>query len=431
MMGPDDYPAVKRYLYSLKNRGARYGIERMEVLVRELGHPERRFPIIHIAGTNGKGSTTAILESIYRAAGLRTGMFTSPHLVYQGERVQVNRNILSHDAIVSYTARIRAAGESIARVDAELFPSFFEFMTAMAFMRFADEAVDIGIIETGLGGRLDATNVVCPEVSVITSIGFDHCDILGDTLAKIATEKAGIIKPGKPVVIGWLPPEAEAVIRARAQALGCAVHSVKERFGEDLQSYPVPALEGDYQRMNAATALTTIEVLAAKFNVSQQAINVGLANVRWPGRWEHHALADREIILDATHNSEGVVWLERNLRALVEHKGYRPVIVTGTLGMMRAQAIMPVLAKYAREIILLQPRQPRACSFAELRSCIPADFAGKIQDCDLKQIFPRPGVCTVGLPGDTIVATGSIYLLGEIMEAVYHESPIAEYVLQD
>lgn len=431
MSGLNDYPSVKRYLYSLKNRGASYGIERMQALSVVLAEPQKRFPVIHLAGTNGKGSTAAILESVFRAAGYKTGMFTSPHLVYQGERVQVNRHKLEHDAIVHYAGIIKAAGELAAADNPDLFPTFFEFMTAMAFMRFADEKVDIGIIETGLGGRLDATNVVDPEVSVITSIGYDHCEILGETLAKIAGEKAGIIKPGKPVVIGWLPEEAEQVIRNKADMLGCEVFSVREIWGNDLSCYPQPSLEGDYQRINAATALTVVDVLRERFHISETARLEGLSVARWPGRWEHHRLADRELILDATHNSEGAVWLERNLQTLEAVQGYRPVIITGTLGMARARALLPVIARYAREIILLEPQQPRACTFAELRSCIPDDFVGVVTESTVATLFPSLGMCTAGTSGETLVVTGSIYLLGEIMEAVLHEEPVAESVLQD
>lgn len=427
----NDYPSVKSYLYSLKNRGASYGLERMQALAVVLGEPQKRFPVIHLAGTNGKGSTSAMLESIFRAAGYKTGMFTSPHLVYQGERVQVNAEKLSHDAIVYYTGVIRQAGQQASLNNADLFPSFFEFMTAMAFMRFADERVDIGIIETGLGGRLDATNVVAPEVSVITSIGYDHCEILGDTLAQIAGEKAGILKHGKPVVMGWLPEEAERVVRRRAAELSCPLYSVKEIFGDDLQRYPQPSLEGDYQRINAATALTVVEVLKSRFAIGTEAIREGLANVRWPGRWEHHKLAERDLILDATHNGEGALWLDRNLQTLVNAKGYRPVIITGTLGLPRAQALMPVIARHAREIVLLRPQQPRACTFDELRSCIPLGFSGRVLESDVRQVFPEPGVCSVGSPGETVVITGSIYLLGEVMEAVFHDAPVAEFVLQD
>ncbi|MFW6218065.1 MAG: bifunctional folylpolyglutamate synthase/dihydrofolate synthase, partial [Verrucomicrobiota bacterium] len=205
------YKETRDYLYSLRDRGSKYGIERMQRFVAELGHPERRFPVIHVAGTNGKGSVCAMLEAIYRANGYRTGLYTSPHLVHLGERVQVDRLPLTETDIVRHCERLRPVAAALGAGKPEEHPSFFEFMTAMAFLQFADAQVDLAILETGLGGRLDATNVAAPELSVITSVSLDHTELLGDSLAKIAREKAGICKPRKPVLLGRLPPEAEAV----------------------------------------------------------------------------------------------------------------------------------------------------------------------------------------------------------------------------
>ena len=425
------YEEVRSFLYGLKHRGALYGIDRMREFVRHLGHPERAYPVIHVAGTNGKGSTCAMLEAIFRAAGYRTGLFTSPHLVHQGERVQVDRQILSREAIVEYTRRLKPMAEAIEREKPDHYPSFFEFMTGMAFLRFAEAKVDIGIIETGLGGRLDATNVLDPEVSIITSISFDHTEILGDTLAAIAAEKGGIIKPGKPVVMGLLPAEAERVIERIAAERGCPLHKVTDAFGADETRYPETGLPGDYQRRNAATAALAARVLGDSFKLGEEHIREGLAHVNWAGRWERHQLADRGIILDATHNPEGAVHLERNLELFVREKGYKPTILTGTLGLLRARALIPAVARHAAEIHFLQPHQPRACSFDELSSEIPSTFRGPLHRSSVRELFPAPGICQAGLAGQDIVATGSIYLIGEIMEAIYHEAPVGEQVLQD
>ena len=428
------YPEVRDYLYALRNRGTTYGIDRMIRFVGELGHPEHRVPMIHIAGSNGKGSTAAILESIYRHAGYRTGLFTSPHLVHQGERVQVNRQILTHDAIVGHTNRLREVAERIAVRDPEMHPSFFEFMTAMAFERFVAEGVDIGVLETGLGGRLDATNVVLPEVSIITSISLDHCHILGDTLEIIAREKAGIIKPGRPVVLGHLPPTAEAVIREIAGERGSPVTSIRERFGEDIEAdaYPRSALEGRYQRWNTATAVLTVELLAGKFPVSKDALREGLDKVFWAGRWERRRVEQGKLlILDASHNPEGSAMLAENLHSLEEETGKQPIFITGSLGEVRATALYPVVARYAREIHLVQPRQPRASTYEILEAAIPKAFPGPVHRSTVADLFPFPGVCSVGEPEDVIVCTGSIYLLGEILEALDHPSPVAEETLQD
>lgn len=427
-----DYLAVRDYLYGLKYHGAKYGIDRMQAFAAALGHPERRFPCIHIAGTNGKGSTAAMVESIYRAAGYRTGLYTSPHLVHQGERVQVDRCILSHEEIVAYANRLRPLAEAIAAQDPELHPSFFEFMTAMAFERFASVPVDVGVIEVGLGGRKDATNVLLPEVSVITSISLDHCELLGDTLQAIAREKAGIIKPGRPVVLGRLPEEAEDAIREVARSCASPVQTIFERFGPDLQGVPPCRLEGRYQRWNAATACLAVEVAQPRLPVSPEALASGLATVSWPARWERRQLADgRDLILDASHNPEGAEMLDQHLSALREESGRRPLVIAGSLGHRRAEALFAVIAKHAESIHLIRPNQPRALSFPQMEAAIPAGFSGPVFRTRVRSAFPCPGVCALGSPGQPLVATGSIYLLGEICEALDYAAPVAEAALQD
>ncbi|MCC5834942.1 MAG: bifunctional folylpolyglutamate synthase/dihydrofolate synthase [Opitutales bacterium] len=426
-----DYAEVKAYLYGLKHRGANYGIERMQRMVDALGVPTGRHPIIHVAGTNGKGSTCALLEAIYRRAGQRTGLFTSPHLVFQGERVQVDRVPLSQQQVMDFTRKLRPIAETIETREPGYHPTFFEFMTSMALLRFEEAAVDVAMLETGLGGRLDATNVVDPAISIITSISLDHVDILGDTIEAIAAEKAGIIKAGKPLVIGHLPPAAEAVIRRIAAERGSVVHSIHERFGPNLDSMPETALPGDYQRFNAAAATLAAEVLRERLPVSDAQIHEALLDVSWSGRWETHAVGSKQLILDASHNPEGAVFLEANLKRLIAQTGVRPVILAGTLGNHRAQSLMPIVARYAREIYLLRPNQPRACSEEELLTWIPPEFEGRIIKAKIRELFPAPGECVVGEAGETVVATGSIYLIGEIMEALYHEVPVGEETLQD
>lgn len=428
-----DYPSVRQYLYGLKHHGAKFGIDRMRLLSECLGHPERSYPVVHVAGTNGKGSVSAMLESILRGAGYRTGLYTSPHLVRQGERVQVDRRILSEDDVVRFTQELQPIAARLGARDPDDHPSFFEFMTAMAFLRFQREHVDVAVIETGLGGRLDATNVVDPQIAVITSIGHDHMEILGDTLEQIAAEKAGIIKPGKPVVLGRLPPEAEAVIRAVAARRDAPVHGVAEVFGDDLAAYPTPRLEGSYQRINAATATLVARLLRPRFTLPEEAITRGLASVDWPGRWQHFALGDRELIFDASHNPEGAECLEENLARLVHGlRGRRPDIVLGVLGLPRARAIVPVAARYARSLnFVVVPHQPRACSLDELVSCVPGDFTGEVRRTTVDALFPGRSACALGGAGDTVVVTGSIYLLGEVMDRLLHDVPVGQGILHD
>lgn len=426
-----DYAAVADYLFSLKARGVKFGIDRMRLLAAALGHPDRAVPVIHIAGTNGKGSVGAMLDAILRAAGWRTGLYTSPHLVKLGERVQVNRRPLTEAEIIAYTEELRPIAARIGAAGDDDHPSFFEFMTAMAFLQFQRAGADIALVEVGLGGRLDATNIVEPEVAVITSIGLDHTEQLGDRIELIAAEKAGIIKPGRPVVMGRVPPEAEAVIRARALELRAPLVAVAEIFGAELAAYPQTNLEGDYQRWNAATAALVARLLPGKWGLSAAIIAQGLQQVDWPGRWQRVRLGRRLMVLDASHNPEGAAVLEMNLQKLVAETGRKPVVITGVLGTARARPLLEIIARHAAEIHLVVPQQARACTHGDLAGLVPETFAGRVLAATVAGLFPQPGVCTAGGPDDVIVVTGSIYLLGEIMTRLEPARGAGEGRLQD
>ena len=426
-----DYSAVTEYLYALKAGGVKFGIDRMRRLAAALGHPERSYPIIHVAGTNGKGSVSAMLDAILHAAGWRTGLYTSPHLVKLGERVQVDRQLLTEAEIVAYTNELRPLAAQAAASAADEHATFFEFMTAMAFLQFQRQRADIAIVEVGLGGRLDATNVVRPEITVITSIGLDHIAELGGTVELIAREKAGIIKAGRPVVIGRLPPEAERVIRAVATGLGAPVHSVRETFGEELSAYPATNLAGDYQRWNAATATLVARLLPAQWKLTEAGISRGLQLVNWPGRWQHTTLGGRPLILDASHNPEGAQVLEHNLQQLIAATGRKPVIIAGALGEFRARALLDVVCRHAREVHLVTPHQARASSFEEMVALVPPDQRGLLHRGTLAAVFPDARTCTVGGPDDMVVVTGSIYLLGEVLERIEPGRGAGEGKLQD
>ena len=441
-----DYPAVKEYLYGLKLSGVKFGIDRMRRLAEALGHPERTYPVIHVAGTNGKGSVAAMLESIFRASGRRTGLYTSPHLVKLGERVQVDRQLLTEAEIVAYAQELQPIAAQAAVFAADEHATFFEFMTAMAFLQFQRRGVNVAIVEVGMGGRLDATNVVQPEVSVITSIGLDHCAELGDTVELIAREKAGIIKPGRPVVIGRMPAGAERVIREVAAANSAPVHSVREEFSEDLGNYPVTNLEGDYQRWNAATAVLALRVFSERWSAAsgraqnpsggrvpptEEHIARGLVHVTWPGRWQRLSVGGRSVILDASHNPEGAEVLERSLQRLVAETGRKPVIVAGALGEFRARALLDVVRKYARELHLVTPQQARATPAETMLAMMPSAERPLARTNSLEQIFPNATTCTLSGPGDTVVVTGSIYLLGEVLERLEPARGTGEGKLQD
>ncbi|HEY1764432.1 MAG TPA: folylpolyglutamate synthase/dihydrofolate synthase family protein [Opitutaceae bacterium] len=426
------YEAVQDYLFGLKAGGMKFGIDRMKLLSELLGHPELKVPCIHVAGTNGKGSVSAMLESILRVSGKKTGLYTSPHLVRLGERVQVNRAILTEEEICAYVQELRPVADKIAAAGGEGDrPSFFEFMTAMAFLQFARRNCEASVIEVGLGGRLDATNVVRPLVSVVTSIALDHCEMLGDTLEAIAGEKAGIIKEGVPVVIGRLPRVAEAKVLEIAAEKGAPVVSVRKEFGEKVDGYPRSNLECEYQRWNAATATLAARQLPKEFGVSEESIATGLCSVDWPGRWQRTELGGRLSILDASHNPEGAAVLDMNLIGLHRETGRNPVAIVGVLGAARAAPLLSVLARHCREIHLVVPRQARASSHAELEALIPGSFRGRVYRANVETLFPSPWSCTAGGPDDVIIVTGSIYLLGEVLSRLDPQRGPNEGRLQD
>jgi dihydrofolate synthase/folylpolyglutamate synthase len=360
-----------------------------------------------------------MLESIFRTAGWRTGLYTSPHLIRLGERAQVNRCALSESEIVGYVRELQpvvAAQENERARNSG--PSYFEFMTGMALLHFARCHCEISVVEVGLGGRLDATNVVTPELSVITSIGFDHCEMLGNTLGEIATEKAGIIKSGHAVVIGRLPAEAEEVIRQIAGQRGSRVYSVAEEFGIDAEQYPKTNLDGAFQSMNAATAALVARIMPSQWNLSNQVIAQGLRAVDWPGRWQRFTVGGRVVILDSSHNQEGAAALETNLISVTHEFGRAPIIVAGVLGIDRARPLVEVFCRHAHEIHFVQPAQRRACTFEQLETSIPASFERQPVRNTVEQLFPSAGVCTAGAPGDVVVVTGSIYLAGEVLARI-------------
>ena len=394
-----------RWLTGLRNLGSRLGVSRMRLLSARLGNPERFASCFHLAGTNGKGSTSAMIEAIQRAQGRRTGLYTSPHLVAIGERIQVDRAPLSDDAVVALAERLRPHYEAIRAEDPEDAPTFFELITAAALLEFAERKVDVAILETGLGGRLDATNVCAPEVCVITSIGLDHQEYLGPTLAAIAAEKAGIIKPGVPCVVGDVPPEAEAVIVARAREVGAPLHFVRNRFATGL---PETNLVGEHQRRNAGAALLACE-LARRLPIDEAKARAALRSIEWAGRWQEFRLIDgRRLIVDGSHNEEGIRAVAPLLAALKN-----PTVIVGALGVDRARPLVAAAVKAAGRLVLVRPDNERSCTVEDLDALVPADFRGEVHRASVAELFPSPATC--GAEGETIVVLGSLYLVGEVL----------------
>ncbi|MBM3826460.1 MAG: bifunctional folylpolyglutamate synthase/dihydrofolate synthase [Verrucomicrobia bacterium] len=400
-----DADATIRWLTGLRNLGSRLGVERMRALSDRLGRPELAAPCFHVAGTNGKGSTCAMIEAVQRAHGRLTGLYTSPHLVSVGERIRVGRQAVTEARVAELAEALRPHHDALAAQDADLAPTFFELITAAALLEFRERRTEVNILETGLGGRLDATNVCVPEVTVITSIGLDHQEFLGPTYADIAREKAGIIKPGAPCVMADLPPEAEAAVQARAAEVGAPLHLVRERFRDGL---PECGMAGDHQRRNAGAALLACE-LAARLPVRDDVAREALRSVTWEGRWQRLPLGDsRVLVVDGAHNEEGA----RAAEALLAGLG-SPTVILGALGAARARPLVEAAARHAGRLIFVRADDERACDPAELLALVPAAFRGEASVARTADLFPASGRCAA--PGEAVVVLGSLYLVGEVI----------------
>ena len=404
-----NYPEAIQFLYGLRLFGAKFGLENTRRLAALADNPEKKLRFIHVAGTNGKGSTCAMLESIYRAAGLRVGLFTSPHLVSFRERIQVNRQLISESEVVQLVGQIQPALQAFPP---DHHPTFFEVVTVMALKFFAEKKCDLVIWETGLGGRLDATNIVTPLASVITNIAFDHQQWLGDTLGKIAAEKAGIIKPGIPVVTAESKPEALAVIERTANERQSPLTRVGKPSTFNLQ--PSTSLFGEHQKMNAALALATVEVLQQKIPVTEEKIRDGLANVNWPGRLQLVKRGSQKILLDGAHNVAGAEALRM---ALGKHfPGGKPVLIFGALADKNWPEICRILAPLAAKVFTVPVASERAAKADELADCFrAANPAAEITVA--KNLAAALKICK----GERFtVITGSLYLVGEALELLGH-----------
>jgi dihydrofolate synthase/folylpolyglutamate synthase len=374
-----------------------------------LGNPQLSFPIIHVAGTNGKGSVCSMLDAIYRANGYRVGLFTSPHLVELGERIRVDGTNLSMSEIADFVNELRPVAKRMDSEKPGFHPTFFEFMTAMAFLKFREAGVDLAVIETGLGGRLDSTNVVDPELSLITTIAKDHCSILGNEIELIAEEKAGIVKTGKPVLTGWLESAANQVVERIAQGRGAPFETLAH-LSPSSAELPETNLLGEYQRRNAALAKRAVEILSDRFPIDGKKVESGLRQVSLQGRWQ--VLPGKPmIILDACHNEEGAEALTSNLHAL----GKTVEVWFGSLGEDRAKEVLHALLPFSCSFKFFRPNQPRACSPQTLVEMLPDTFDGPISTGKtdrIEEYLERADKDRI------ILMTGSIYLLGEILSSV-------------
>jgi dihydrofolate synthase / folylpolyglutamate synthase len=386
----ESYTETLRWLYSTQAAGIKLGLENVRRLLDALGNPHRQLACIHVAGTNGKGSVSAMLDAVARAAGLRTGLFTSPHLVRFNERIQISGQPITNHEVLAGLSVIR---EAIARSGCT--PSFFEITTALGFQHFLTRRIDLAIMETGLGGRLDATNLITPLVSVLTSIDLDHQKILGDSRAKIAREKAGIIKPGVPVVSVGQTTDVREVIDEVAAAIGSPVIYTTEPI-TDLQI----GLAGSHQRLNAAVVRDTLA--AAKLGISPEALKIGLKSVFWPGRFQ--ALGAR-LTIDGAHN---LAASERLVQTWKEcHPKTSPTIVFGGLRDKDLNSMVATLAPIAARFFLVPVKNSRGEDPSNIR--LPSGFpytifAGVQEAVEAAGKLPEP-----------ILVTGSLFLVGETL----------------
>jgi len=433
-----NYSEAVRYLLSLGGElaaptqaaAAKFDLENIRTLAQRLGHPQQAYPSVHIAGTNGKGSTAAMLESIFRAAGLRAGLYTSPHLERINERIRIAGEPISDEAFAAEFTRLhRLIEELLASGGLRAHPTYFECLTAMAFEHFARERVDFAVFEVGLGGRLDATNIITPEAAVITQIDFDHEAFLGHSIAEIAAEKAGILKPGIPVVSAAERPEARAVIARRATELGCALVEVDAAYRIENESsaggcfratireaasgwnlgIAVP-LPGRFQLRNALAAAATARILAARgFTIEDAAISRGLSSVQWPGRLEK--LQERPAVyLDGAHNPAGA----RELAAFwQEHlEGRRIHLVYGALRDKAVDEVAGILFPRAATVILTEPPTKRAIS-AQLIARMTDHLAPRVEvAADPEEALDR--ALALAAPQDAVFVAGSLYLVGAL-----------------
>jgi dihydrofolate synthase/folylpolyglutamate synthase len=414
------YQSALRFILSRELFGMKLGLENISAFLNILGDPQKEFKSVHIAGTNGKGSTAAYLDSIFREAGYRTGIFTSPHLVDFRERIKIDGCFIDKRYITDFISRHR---QIIVRNKL----TFFEVCTAMAFGYFASRKVDIAIIETGLGGRLDATNTLLPLLTIITDISYDHTHILGNTLSKIAFEKAGIIKEKTPVLTGILPPAALRTIATVSRRRGAPLSSLKKNnFKESGRRFKFTyrhraitlknlesSLPGHHQIINAALAIRAIEILKESgYSINQKNIRRGLKNTHWPGRFQILKMKGKPtVILDVGHNPAGVRAMVESFRAL--YPGRRADMVIGLVKNKDLKKSVAHIGAIAGKI--------EVARLDTYRSADPRDIAGFLR-MDAERISISPSVTASArrlinsaATDDIIIICGSHYGVGEFL----------------
>ena len=402
-----NYQAAVEFLYKLQQFGANFGLERAFKLAELAGRPQDKLKFIHVAGTNGKGSTCAMLESIYRHAGYKTGLFTSPHLISFAERIQVNRQLIPEPEVARLVFEMRDLLKQLPEGD---HPTFFEVVTIMALKWFAEQKCDIVIWETGLGGRLDATNIVTPLASVITNIQFDHEKWLGHTLAEIAREKAGIIKPNVPVFTATESEEAFKAIEQVANENHAPIYRVLTPTSKRSVLNPM-SLVGAHQLKNAALAVSVVEELQRALPLSPTVLSRALSTVQWPGRFDIRG----RYILDGAHNPAGAQTLRETLEQTFP--GLKPTFIVGILADKDITAMAREFTHVASRILTVSVHSDRAADaqliadrFRAVAPTLPIEACASLTEAIQKSEND-----------ERVVITGSLHFIGEAMELLGFE----------
>jgi len=410
------YEQTIEFLYSLQKFGIKFGLSSTENLLAGLGRPHENLPCLHLAGTNGKGSVGAVVTAVLTRAGYRVGFYTSPHLVTFRERFVIGRDMISRAEVVRLAERVRAV------MTPEEPPTFFEFVTAMAFLYFSQQQVDLAVLETGMGGRLDATNVARPLVGVITNISVEHTDYLGRTLALIAAEKAGIIKPGLPLVTGEKRPQILRIFEQAAKERGARLYALGRDFlvrnrpsgrfdysGLHLKLKDLtPGLLGPHQTANTALALAALELLGDRgFNFNEEHLRLGLSEISWPGRAELFP-GPPDLMLDGAHNPGAAKALAETLAGLAYPRLH---LVLGIMADKNIGGIMAPLLPLVHSLYLTKPHYFRSASIDRLAQAAAA-FPGPVHQVpEVAQALEAAR--QKADPQDLVVVTGSLFTVGE------------------
>ena len=419
----------------MQKHGIKLGLANTRKMMEILGEPQKSFRSIHIAGTNGKGSTATALSSILKESGFKVGLFTSPHLISFTERIRINNIQISEQGVIDLAAKIRGLIDGTG-----LKPTFFEFVTAMTFHYFASENVDFGIIETGMGGRFDATNVIEPDISIITNIGLDHCEFLGNSISDITFEKAGIIKPHVPVITASTDPDVLKQLSDIAVERGSEIHIYDRDFKGSLlsmddrhlefdytgnESYPNLSLplSGGYQLFNVCTAIRASELLRQKgLSIPNRAIREGLSKVKLEGRFEYVS-EDPPIILDGAHNPAAISSLSASLNDLLP--GKKIILILGIMNDKDISGIIGPIIHNANSIILTKASYERSASPQKLAETINSlygsDIKGAADISSTENVTEAINIAKSRCSKDgVILITGSFYTTGEAKELLGH-----------